>query len=36
MIFGVVENMSGFFCFGCGKEFEIFGKGGVREYVENE
>lgn len=35
-ILGVVENMSGFVCPGCGIQYDIFGKGGVREYAENE
>lgn len=35
-ILGVVENMSGFICPGCGKEYEIFGKGGAREYSAQE
>jgi ATP-binding protein involved in chromosome partitioning len=33
-IAGVVENMSGFLCPGCNKRFDIFGKGGAREYAE--
>lgn len=33
-ILGVVENMSGFVCPGCGTEYDIFGKGGAREYAE--
>ncbi|MEC7429266.1 MAG: Mrp/NBP35 family ATP-binding protein [Planctomycetota bacterium] len=35
-ILGVVENMSGFICPGCSKEYEIFGKGGAREYSSEE
>jgi hypothetical protein len=27
-ILGIIENMSGFVCPGCGKEIEIFKKGG--------
>lgn len=35
-ILGVVENMSGFVCPGCNKTFDIFGKGGAREYAAQE
>ena len=35
-ILGVVENMSGFICPGCGKEYDIFGKGGARDYSAQE
>lgn len=30
-ILGMVENMSGFICPGCGKRYDIFGRGGARE-----
>lgn len=30
-VLGMVENMSGFICPGCGKEYDIFGRGGARE-----
>lgn len=33
-ISGVVENMSGFECPDCHKRYDIFGKGGAREYAE--
>lgn len=33
-ILGIVENMSGFKCPGCSKVYDIFGKGGAREYAE--
>lgn len=35
-ILGVVENMSGFVCPDCNKEYDIFGKGGAKEYAENQ
>jgi len=35
-ILGVVENMSGFVCPGCSRRYDIFGKGGAREYAEQE
>ncbi|MEZ6093822.1 MAG: Mrp/NBP35 family ATP-binding protein [Pirellulaceae bacterium] len=31
---GVVENMSGFLCPDCNKRYDIFGKGGARQYAE--
>lgn len=31
---GMVENMSGFTCPDCGKQYDIFGKGGAREKAE--
>jgi ATP-binding protein involved in chromosome partitioning len=30
-ILGMVENMSGFICPGCGKRYDIFGHGGARD-----
>lgn len=33
-ILGIVENMSGFKCPGCSKVYDIFGRGGAREYAE--
>ncbi len=30
-LLGMVENMSGFICPDCGKEYDIFGRGGARE-----
>ncbi len=33
-VLGVVENMSGFLCPDNGKRYDIFGKGGAREYAE--
>ena len=33
-VVGVVENMSGFLCPDCHKRYDIFGKGGAREYAE--
>jgi len=33
-VLGMVENMSGFIC-DCGKEYEIFGKGGARDKAES-
>ncbi len=33
-ILGIVENMSGFVCTDCGKQHNIFGKGGARERAE--
>ncbi|HXV28450.1 MAG TPA: P-loop NTPase [bacterium] len=33
-ILGLVENMSGFECKGCGHREEIFGSGGARRYAE--
>lgn len=30
-VLGMVENMSGFICPNCGKEYDIFGRGGARE-----
>lgn len=35
-ILGIVENMSGFVCPGCSRRYDIFGKGGAREYAEQE
>jgi ATP-binding protein involved in chromosome partitioning len=35
-ILGVVENMSGFVCPDNGKRYDIFGKGGAREFAEKE
>lgn len=31
---GIVENMSGFICPDTGKRYDIFGKGGARQYAE--
>ncbi len=31
---GIVENMSGFVCPGCSTQYDIFGKGGARDYAE--
>ena len=33
-VLGVVENMSTFICPDNGKHYDIFGKGGAREYAE--
>ncbi|HZN33852.1 MAG TPA: Mrp/NBP35 family ATP-binding protein [Pirellulaceae bacterium] len=33
-ILGMVENMSGFICEGCGKRYDIFGSGGARQKAE--
>ena len=33
-IVGMVENMSGFLCPDCDHRYDIFGKGGAREYAE--
>jgi ATP-binding protein involved in chromosome partitioning len=33
-VLGVVENMSGFVCPGCGKRYDIFGSGGARQRAE--
>lgn len=33
-IAGMVENMSGFSCPGCGKTYDIFGSGGARDKAE--
>ncbi len=33
-VLGMVENMSGFICTGCGKRYDIFGHGGAREKAE--
>ena len=33
-VLGMVENMSGFVCPDCGKQYDIFGKGGAREKAE--
>ncbi len=33
-ILGMVENMSGFACPGCGKTYDIFGRGGTRAKAE--
>jgi ATP-binding protein involved in chromosome partitioning len=30
-ILGMVENMSGFICPGCGKRYDIFGSGGAKQ-----
>lgn len=35
-ILGLVENMSGFLCAGCGKTYDIFGKGGARAKAEEK
>ena len=32
---GIVENMSGFICPGCGKRYDIFGSGGARQRAED-
>lgn len=34
-ILGIIENMSGFVCPGCGDRHEIFGSGGGRSLAEN-
>ncbi|MDR1460830.1 MAG: Mrp/NBP35 family ATP-binding protein [Campylobacteraceae bacterium] len=31
---GIIENMSGFICSDCGKEYEIFGKNSAKELAE--
>jgi ATP-binding protein involved in chromosome partitioning len=33
-VLGMVENMSGFVCPGCGKRYDIFGSGGARARAE--
>jgi len=33
-VLGMVENMSGFLCPGCGKRYDIFGSGGARQRAE--
>lgn len=33
-VLGMVENMSGFVCPDCGKQYDIFGKGGARDKAE--
>lgn len=33
-VLGMVENMSGFVCPDCGKQYDIFGRGGAREKAE--
>ncbi|GIW93140.1 MAG: iron-sulfur cluster carrier protein [Pirellulaceae bacterium] len=33
-VLGMVENMSGFLCPECGKQYDIFGKGGARAKAE--
>jgi ATP-binding protein involved in chromosome partitioning len=33
-ILGMVENMSGFVCPGCGRKYDIFGSGGARQRAE--
>ncbi len=33
-VLGMLENMSGFICPDCGKQYDIFGKGGAREKAE--
>jgi ATP-binding protein involved in chromosome partitioning len=33
-VLGIVENMSGFRCPNCGEEHDLFGKGGGREFAE--
>lgn len=33
-VLGMVENMSGFVCPGCGKRYDIFGHGGARDKAE--
>jgi ATP-binding protein involved in chromosome partitioning len=33
-ILGIVENMSGFVCSGCGERHEIFGSGGGKSLAE--
>ncbi len=35
-IIGIIENMSAFICDQCGKEHDIFGKGGVKKAAEKE
>lgn len=35
-ILGMVENMSAFVCDGCGKEHDLFGKGGVKKAAHHE
>lgn len=35
-ILGIIENMSSFICDQCGKEHDIFGKGGVKKAAEKE
>lgn len=34
-LLGMVENMSGFLCPDCGKNYDIFGRGGAREKAEH-
>ncbi len=35
-VLGIIENMSSFICDSCGKEHDIFGKGGVKKAAEKE
>jgi ATP-binding protein involved in chromosome partitioning len=35
-ILGMIENMSSFFCPDTGKRYDIFGKGGAREYAQQD
>ncbi len=35
-VLGVVENMSSFLCPDNGKEYDIFGKGGAKQYAEEQ
>jgi ATP-binding protein involved in chromosome partitioning len=34
-VLGIVENMSGFICPGCGERYDIFGSGGARKRAED-
>jgi ATP-binding protein involved in chromosome partitioning len=35
-VIGLVENMSSFICPGCDKSYDIFGKGGAKEYATQD
>jgi ATP-binding protein involved in chromosome partitioning len=35
-VIGLIENMSSFLCPDNGKEYDIFGKGGAKEYAEQD
>jgi ATP-binding protein involved in chromosome partitioning len=35
-VIGLIENMSSFVCPDNGKEYDIFGKGGAKEYAEQD
>ena len=35
-VLGLIENMSSFICPGCDKSYDIFGKGGAKEYAQQD